>query len=71
MTVTVLATSDGYYADVTGAGYNDHGEIMLHKCDNPDAARMSLFSLLEVIIFQNNQNYTFLMNSTGISSNSE
>lgn len=51
MTVTTVVTSDGYYADVTGAGYNDKGEIMLHKCDNPDTARMSLFSLLEVLYF--------------------
>lgn len=48
MTVICLSTSEGYYADVTGAGYNDHGEIMIHKCDNMDQAKMSVFGLLEV-----------------------
>lgn len=50
MTVTVLITSDGYLAEISGAGYNDHGQILLHKCEYPDYARESIYSLLEVII---------------------
>lgn len=48
MTVTVLITADGYLAEVTGAGYNDHGQVLLHKCDFPDRARESVAKLLEV-----------------------
>lgn len=48
MTVTILLTSDGYLAEVTGAGYNDHGQVLLHKCDSPDRARESVSKLLEV-----------------------
>lgn len=48
MTVTVLLTSDGYLAEVTGAGYNDHGQVLLHKSDSPDKARDSVSKLLEV-----------------------
>lgn len=48
MTVTVLITSDGYLAEITGAGYNDHGQILIHKCDYPDRARESVYNLLEV-----------------------
>lgn len=50
MTVTVLITSDGYIAELTGAGYNDHGQVLLHKCDSPDRARDSVYRLLEVKI---------------------
>lgn len=48
MTCTVLVTSDGYIAELTGAGYNDHGQVLLHKCDSPDRARESVYQLLEV-----------------------
>lgn len=48
MTATVLVTSDGYIAELTGVGYNDHGQVLLHKCDSPERARESVFQLLEV-----------------------
>ncbi|XP_030745799.1 calcium-transporting ATPase type 2C member 1 isoform X2 [Sitophilus oryzae] len=54
MTATVLVTSDGYIAELTGAGYNDHGQILLHKCDYPEKARESVASLLEVGAVANN-----------------
>uniref|UniRef100_A0A069DXQ9 Calcium-transporting ATPase n=1 Tax=Panstrongylus megistus TaxID=65343 RepID=A0A069DXQ9_9HEMI len=54
MTVTVIVTSDGYLAEVSGAGYNDHGEIHIHKCDNLEAARDSIYRLLEVGVVCNN-----------------
>nr|CAD7572457.1 unnamed protein product [Timema californicum] len=47
MTVTVIVTSDGYLAEVSGAGYNDQGEIHIHKCDSVDRARDSIYNLLE------------------------
>lgn len=52
MTVTVLVTADGYLAELTGAGYNDHGQVLLHKCDSPDKARESIANLLEVCFFR-------------------
>lgn len=63
MTVTVLLTSDGYLAEVTGAGYNDHGQVLLHKCDSPEKARESVSRLLEVGAVCNNaliQNETLM-----------
>ncbi|KAK9688289.1 Cation transporter/ATPase, N-terminus [Popillia japonica] len=54
MTVTVLVTSDKYLAEVTGAGYNDHGQVLLHKCDMPDRARESVYQVLEVGAVCNN-----------------
>ncbi|XP_060535809.1 calcium-transporting ATPase type 2C member 1 isoform X2 [Cylas formicarius] len=54
MTATVLVTSDGYIAELTGAGYNDHGQVLLHKCDDPEAARESVAKLLEVGAVANN-----------------
>lgn len=54
MTVTVLFTSDGYLAELTGAGYNDHGQVVLHKCDSHDEARESVYKLLEVGAVCNN-----------------
>ncbi|KAG5890132.1 hypothetical protein JTB14_027799 [Gonioctena quinquepunctata] len=55
MTATVLVTSDGYIAEITGAGYNDHGQILLHtKYDFPDKARESIHDLLEVGAVCNN-----------------
>jgi len=37
-----------FLLQVSGAGYNDQGEIHIHKCDSPDRARESIFTLLEV-----------------------
>ncbi|CAH0546436.1 unnamed protein product [Brassicogethes aeneus] len=54
MTATVLVTADGYIAELTGAGYNDHGQVLLHKCDFPDKARESVYHLLEVGVVCNN-----------------
>lgn len=54
MTVTVLVTADGYLAELTGAGYNDHGQVLLHKCDSPDKARESIANLLEIGCVCNN-----------------
>nr|CAI5840707.1 unnamed protein product [Callosobruchus analis] len=54
MTATVLVTSDGYIAELSGAGYNDHGQVLLHKCDTPEKARESVRQLLEVGAVCNN-----------------
>ncbi|KAL1505606.1 hypothetical protein ABEB36_005134 [Hypothenemus hampei] len=54
MTATVLVTSDGYIAELTGAGYNDHGQVLLHKCENPEKARESVARLLEAGAVANN-----------------
>lgn len=48
MTVTVIITSDGYMADVTGAGYNDQGEIHIRPCNSNEMAKESITNLLEV-----------------------
>jgi len=37
-----------FLLQVSGAGYNDQGEIHIHKCDSPDRARESVYTLLEV-----------------------
>lgn len=37
-----------FLLQVSGAGYNDQGEIHIHKCDSPDRARESIHTLLEV-----------------------
>jgi hypothetical protein len=37
-----------FLLQVSGAGYNDQGEIHIHKCDSPDRARESIYTLLEV-----------------------
>ena len=50
MTVTVIWTCDGYLAEVSGVGYNGHGEIVFQKYDELDTARSSVHNLLEVII---------------------
>ncbi|XP_012273075.1 calcium-transporting ATPase type 2C member 1 [Orussus abietinus] len=63
MTVTVIVTSEGYAADVTGTGYNDKGEIRIYKCDNVDIARVAITNLLEAGCICNNaiiQNDTLL-----------
>ncbi|XP_054285623.1 calcium-transporting ATPase type 2C member 1 isoform X2 [Macrosteles quadrilineatus] len=54
MTVTVIVTADGHLAEVSGAGYNDQGEIHIHKCDSVDKARESIYRLLEVGCVCNN-----------------
>lgn len=54
MTVTILVTSEGYIADVTGAGYNSVGEVRVRKCDNPDLARAAINNLLEIGCVCNN-----------------
>ncbi|XP_037906011.1 calcium-transporting ATPase type 2C member 1 isoform X2 [Hermetia illucens] len=63
MTVTVIITSDGYMADVTGAGYNDNGEIHIRKCNSVDMAKQNISNLLEAGSVCNNaiiQNETLL-----------
>jgi Ca2+-transporting ATPase len=54
MTVTIIVTSEGYMADVTGAGYNDHGEIHIRDCANMDVAKQSISNLLEIGAICNN-----------------
>uniref|UniRef100_A0A1B6DL98 Calcium-transporting ATPase n=2 Tax=Clastoptera arizonana TaxID=38151 RepID=A0A1B6DL98_9HEMI len=54
MTVTVIVTADGHLAEVSGAGYNDQGEIYIHKCDSTERARESIYRLLEVGCLCNN-----------------
>ncbi|XP_034252595.1 calcium-transporting ATPase type 2C member 1 isoform X2 [Thrips palmi] len=58
MTVTKLLTSDGYAAEVTGAGYNDQGEIRIHNCDVMETAWQSIYRLLEVGCLCNNAKIT-------------
>ncbi|XP_076683275.1 secretory pathway calcium atpase [Andrena cerasifolii] len=63
MTATILVTSEGYIADVTGAGYNDKGEVRIRKCDNYELARAAISNMLEVGCICNNaiiQNDTLL-----------
>lgn len=63
MTATIVVTSEGYIADVTGAGYNDKGEVRIRKCDNYDLARAAIANILEVGCVCNNaiiQNDTLL-----------
>lgn len=54
MTVTFLITSDSYICDLTGAGYNDHGELHIRDCPNMEIAKQSITSLLEVGVVCNN-----------------
>lgn len=54
MTVTVVITSDGYMADVTGAGYNDRGELHIRDCNSTEMAKESISNLLEVGAVCNN-----------------
>lgn len=54
MTATILVTSEGYIADITGAGYNDKGEVRIRKCDNIEVARSSISHMLEVGCVCNN-----------------
>lgn len=54
MTATVLITSDGYMADVTGAGYNDNGEIVIRPSNSMDQAKQSINNLVEAGAICNN-----------------
>lgn len=54
MTVTVIITADGYMADVTGAGYNDSGEIHIRECNSTEMAKDSIKTLLEAGTICNN-----------------
>ncbi|CAO1440295.1 unnamed protein product [Diamesa serratosioi] len=54
MTVTTIITADGYMADVTGAGYNDNGEIHIRDCNNMEVAKQSINQLIEVGAVCNN-----------------
>ena len=54
MTVTVVITSDGYMADVSGAGYNDQGEIHIRDCNSKEMAKQSVLNLLEIGAVCNN-----------------
>lgn len=58
MTVTILITSEGYVADVSGTGYNNVGELRLRKCDNAELARTAINNMLEVnkFLFKINKN---------------
>ncbi|KAI8035660.1 hypothetical protein M5D96_011573 [Drosophila gunungcola] len=63
MTATIIITSDGYMADVTGAGYNDQGEIHIRNCNNVEMAKANITNLLEIGAVCNNayiQNGTLL-----------
>ncbi|KPJ15400.1 Calcium-transporting ATPase type 2C member 1 [Papilio machaon] len=56
MTVTMLSTSGGHLAEVSGAGYNSRGELSLraYKGRDLDVARMAVQTLLEVGVLCNN-----------------
>ncbi|XP_055378481.1 calcium-transporting ATPase type 2C member 1 isoform X2 [Condylostylus longicornis] len=61
MTVTVVITSDGYMADVTGAGYNDHGELHIRSCNSIELAKQNISTLLEIGAVCNN---AYIQNDT-------
>lgn len=44
MTVTMMVTSEGYEAEVSGAGYNNRGKVHLVK----EGTKNSFSSMLEV-----------------------
>lgn len=54
MTVTTIISADGYMADVTGAGYNDNGEIHIRDCANMEVAKHSINQIIEVGAVCNN-----------------
>lgn len=56
MTVTKILTSDEYLAEVTGAGYNDKGDIIVQNDDK--AAWNSIYRVLEVGCLCNNAKIT-------------
>ncbi|XP_013172447.1 PREDICTED: calcium-transporting ATPase type 2C member 1 isoform X1 [Papilio xuthus] len=56
MTVTMVSTSGGHLAEVSGAGYNARGELSLraYKGRDLDVARMAVQTMLEVGVLCNN-----------------
>lgn len=54
MTVTTIISADGYMADVSGAGYNDHGDIHIRDCGNMEIAKQSINQIIEVGAICNN-----------------
>lgn len=54
MTVTTIISADGYMADVTGAGYNDHGDIHIRDCANMEIAKQSINQIIEAGAVCNN-----------------
>ncbi|XP_014260300.1 calcium-transporting ATPase type 2C member 1 isoform X1 [Cimex lectularius] len=55
MTVTIIVTSENYVAEVTGAGYNDNGEVIIRDFDGSlDTAKFSIYRLLEAGVLCNN-----------------
>ncbi|XP_065225998.1 calcium-transporting ATPase type 2C member 1 isoform X3 [Planococcus citri] len=54
MTVTCILTADGYYADVTGTGYNTQGEVHILNAADIDGAKAAICKLLEVAVVCNN-----------------
>lgn len=55
MTVTAIVTSEGFVAEVTGVGYNDNGEVIIHgEEEDKEAAMLSITKLLEIGCVCNN-----------------
>ncbi|KAK7593064.1 hypothetical protein V9T40_007816 [Parthenolecanium corni] len=54
MTATCIVTSDGHYADITGTGYNNRGEVHILNPNDIEVARESIGTLLEVAVACNN-----------------
>ncbi|GAB6020774.1 ATPase, P-type (transporting), HAD super, sub IC [Chamberlinius hualienensis] len=55
MTVTSIITAEGFVADVTGVGYNDNGQIIIHgEEEDKEAAMLSITRLLEIGCVCNN-----------------
>jgi Ca2+-transporting ATPase len=54
MTATTIVTSSGHMADVTGAGYNDHGEIHIRDCSNMEIAKQCINMIVEAGAVCNN-----------------
>jgi Ca2+-transporting ATPase len=54
MTATTIITSEGFMADVTGAGYNDDGEIHIRDCSNMEMAKQSINAIVEAGAVCNN-----------------
>lgn len=54
MTATTVITSSGHMADVTGAGYNDNGEIHIRDCSNMEVAKQCINMIVEAGAVCNN-----------------
>lgn len=54
MTATTIITSSGHMADVTGAGYNDQGEIHIRDCSNMEMAKQAINMIIEAGAVCNN-----------------